>query len=328
MAKIRFVTSSDEHLSDQNPGFRKDDYRASILKKLEYQGEIGRRFEADALLRGGDFFHHKAANRTTHSTIQLAASIHRNYDFPTYALAGNHDMSYNDPDTVYQQQPLGVLFRTGVFNQLSEQVFQKGSLKVRVVGVHYTVDLDVEKLAELVRKRSDDEYVVAVVHALSSYAPSEKLSEFFHEPIFDYRDLVFPGSPDAYVFGHYHKDQGVQDHHGVKFINLGSISRGSLTFDNLDRKPKVGLISFDSSGISVEEHVVPHEDALAIFDLELKKKIVQEKKNIDDFILKLKSDSGVGSSNDMKSTLSSFPDDVRKKALEIMEAAEAGIMDE
>jgi DNA repair exonuclease SbcCD nuclease subunit len=328
MSKIRLITSSDEHLADQNPGFRKDDYRGAILSKLAYQGDMAKRFEADALIRGGDFFHNKAANRTTHNTIQQAARIHRSYGFPTYALAGNHDMSNNDPESIYAQQPLGVLFSTGVFNELDDVVIEKGSLRVRIVGVPYTVDLNVDQLQQKVSKKKDDEYVIAVVHALAAMAPDARTSEFFNETIFDYRDLVFPGSPDAYVFGHYHKDQGIVDHMGVKFVNLGSISRGALTFENLERKPKIGMFSIDSSGLSVEEHVLPCADPSDIFDLEKKNKIVQEKKDIQEFIDRLRDDSTSKSTSDIRTTLASFPDDVKIKAMEILEAAEAGVMDE
>lgn len=327
MSQIRLITSSDEHIADLAPGFRKDDYRSSILKKLEWQGNFATRTSTDAILRGGDLFHVKAANKTTHATMQKVAEIHRNYPCPTYALAGNHDMSHNDPETVLKQQPLGVLFKTGTLYQLKEEMFISGTLKVRVIGIEYTTDLGLETIHELVRKRDDDIYTVAVVHALASMAPSEKIQSFFNETIFDYRDLVFPGCPDVYVFGHYHKDQGIVNHLGVDFINLGSISRGALTFENLERKPKVSMITFDSSGISCEEIVVPHEDAKDIFDLELKKRLDVERKDLDDFISRLKKDSSVSFSV-KKEELDSFPDDLKSLALEVLEAAESGSLED
>ena len=327
MSRIRFITSTDEHVADLAPGFRKDDYRASILKKIEWQGEFAKKFSANALLRGGDLFHVKAANKTTHATMQMVASIHKGYHCPTYSLAGNHDMSNNDPDSILRQQPLGVLFRTNTIHHLKDEVFTDGTLKVRVVGIDYTTDMAVERIHELVQKRDDDVYVVAVVHALASMAPSEKIQSFFNENIFDYRDLVFPGCPDVYMFGHYHKDQGIVDHMGIKFINVGAVSRGALTFENMERKPKISSIDFSSSGVSVEEHVIPHEGALDIFDVNLKKRLETERKDLNDFINKLKTDSAV-SYLDRRSELDSFPENLKKLALEILETAEAGVLDE
>jgi DNA repair exonuclease SbcCD nuclease subunit len=329
MSEIRLLTSSDEHLADLAPGFRKDDYRSSILQKIEWQGEMARRFKADAVLRAGDFFHVKAANKTTMRTTAMAARIHRKYPCPTYALAGNHDMSNNDPDSV-PGQPLGVLLESGVFTPLSDDSFTSGSLKLRVIGVPYTTDIDVDGIHDLVRKK-DETYTVALIHALASMAPEERIQSFFNERIFDYRDLVFDGCPDVYVFGHYHKDQGVVDHLGVKFVNLGAISRGALTFENLDRKPKVGLIKADSSGITVEEHVVPHEDASQIFDLDKKKRLDQERRSLNDFISQLRSNADMSSDSSVeirKRELDQYPEDLRRLALSTLEAAESGILDE
>jgi len=325
MSEIRLITSSDEHLADLAPGFRKDDYRAAILGKMEWQGNMARRFEANAFLRGGDFFHVKAANKTTMRTMAMAARIHRKYPCPVFAMPGNHDMSNNDPDTV-QQQPLGVMLESGVFNLLRDQTFESGSMKVRVVGVEYTTDLDVDGLHDLVRKK-DETYTVAFVHALAAMAPEEKIQEFFHERIFDYRDLVFDGCPDAYVFGHYHKDQGIVDHLGVKFVNLGAVSRGALTFENLERKPKISLIKCNSQGISIEEHVVPHMDAAQVFDLDLKKRLDKERRSLNEFISQLRENAALASDDSMaarKKELQNQPEDLRKLALEYLESAAAG----
>ena len=178
MSEFRLATSSDEHLADLSPGFRKDDYRAAILSKLEWQGNFAKRFEANALLRGGDFIHVKAANKTTMRTLAMAARIHRKYHCPTYVMAGNHDMSNNDPLTI-PGQPLGVLLESQVFRTLRDESFESGSMKVRVVGVEYTTDIDVDGLHNLVRKK-DENYTVAFIHALAAMAPEEKIQNFFH----------------------------------------------------------------------------------------------------------------------------------------------------
>lgn len=328
MSEIRLLTSSDEHLADLAPGFRKDDYRASILKKLEWQGEMARKFNADAVLRGGDFFHVKAANKTTMRTMAMAARVHRKYHCPTYAVPGNHDMSNNDPDSV-PHQPLGVMLGSGVFLPLRDETFTSGSMKLRVVGVEYTTDLDVDGLHDLVRKK-DETYTVAFVHALAAMAPEEKIQSFFGEKIFDYRDLVFNGCPDVYVFGHYHKDQGIVEHMGTRFVNLGAISRGALTFENLERKPKVSLIKANSQGVFVEEHIVPHEDALQVFDLERKKRMDKEIKDIDDFISALKVDAQAGDDDSLearKREMDKYPE-LRETMFELLESAAHGALDE
>lgn len=327
MSQITFLTSSDEHLSDLPPGFRKDDYRSAILSKCAWQQDLAIKSGASAILRGGDFFHVKAANKTTHTTIQMVAALVKSCSVPTYALAGNHDMTNNDLSSVLRGQPLGVLLRTNTFRPITSDVFTVGSFSARVIGVPYIPDLGIDELRRLVSKQ-DDLPTIAVVHALASFAPEERIQSFFNETIFDYRDLVFPGCPDVYVFGHYHKDQGVVDHCGVKFVNLGSISRGALTFENLERKPKSSLITINSQGLFVEEIMLPCEDASSIFDLDKKRRLDNERRSLDDFIGKLKSDASFTNSLDFRQAIASYPDDLRALALEILEAAEAGVLDE
>lgn len=325
MSEIRLVTSSDEHISDTSPGFRKDNYRDAILAKLEWQGEFARKFSPNAILRGGDLFHFKSSQATSHSLVSKVAKIHKNYPCPTHVTIGNHDINYDNMDTL-PRQPVNVLFESGVFKPI-DNVFTSGTMKVRIIGVPYSKENTEECLQSSLKKKKDDEYLVAVVHALASNSPDEKIQSFFKEPVFDYKDLVFNGCPDVYIFGHYHKDQGIQDVHGTKFVNLGAISRGALTFENLERKPKISSIVFNSQGISVEEHVVPHKDGSEVFDLERKRNIDRERRNIDDFVKVFKQNSQ--NHKDPKSFLDSvdwkdFGEDLRKLVLEIIEAAESG----
>jgi len=331
VSEIRFLTSSDEHLADLPPGFRKDDYKSAILGKLDWQGTLAQKFKANAVLRGGDLFHIKAANKTTMATMASVAGVHRRYPCPIYSIAGNHDMTHNDPRTV-PKQPLGVLFEAGVIRPLTEERFTSGSMSVRVVGVEYVTDLDDEGLRDMVRKKDGDTYTIAVVHALAAYDPEDRIQSFFGERIFDYRDLVFEGCPDVYVFAHYHKDQGIREHIGVQFVNLGAVSRGALTFENLVRNPKASTILCSSRGISIEEHVIPCEDASAVFDIEKKQQLEKERKMMDDFIKVLRENSVVegGEIKDRVKAFeaSDYPDDLKRVVLSTIEAAESGVLEE
>ncbi len=109
------------------------------------------------------------------------------------------------------------------------------------------------------------------------------------------------------------------------------MSRGALTFENLERRPKVGLIKANSQGIFVDPHELPCADASSVFDLELKKRLDTERKSLNDFIVQLAAnrdmaaDAGVSA---RKAELDKFPADLRGLALEVLEAAEAGVLEE
>lgn len=325
MAEFRFITSSDEHLAENPPGFRTSGFKDEIFNKLIWQGQVAKKVKAHAVLRIGDLFNDKKSSRTTHKTVAQVAKIHRGYPCETLSVIGNHDMSYNDVETI-DKQPLGVLYGAGIFGPVNK-TYESGDFKVRVVGVDYTPNLDVEGLQGMVRKK-DENITIAAVHLLAAMAPEEKIQSFFKERIFDYRDLVFEGCPDVYVFGHYHKDQGIVEHMGVKFVNLGAISRGALTFENLERKPKISYIKATPNGVSIEEMVVPHKDASEVFDLELKQRLVKERVTINEFIQKYQEHKNLSSESSMQERLASldkFPEDLRKVIMELVEigAAEA-----
>jgi hypothetical protein len=205
-------------------------------------------------------------------------------------------------------------------------------MSVRVVGVDYSTDMNAKILSDLVKSKGHN-YNVAIVHALAEMEPSAKIQSFFNEEVMDYRDLVFPGCPDVYIFGHYHKDQGIQEHLGIKFVNLGSIARGSLTLENIERKPKIAMMSFSSSGISIEEKIIPHEDPSKIFDFERKKSVENNRQSMGLFLEKLRSNASMVNGFSVQQRMSKFMDskdfssEEKEIVKEVFEAAETGSWD-
>ena len=136
---VRLVWRTDIHMSDQTPCSRKDVWSETVLRKIHEVGEIAREVKADAVIDGGDFFDQKSPQKTSHNLIRLVAETHQDYPCPVYANIGNHDCVYGDYSYI-DQQPLGVLFSTGVFNRLYDEhdvTFTSGGVKVRVVGIPY-----------------------------------------------------------------------------------------------------------------------------------------------------------------------------------------------
>jgi DNA repair exonuclease SbcCD nuclease subunit len=313
-----FVFRTDVHLADRGPVSWKADYTAEILDCLTQIGAIASKVKADAVLDGGDFFHVKAANRTSHALVSKVALLHKSYPCPVYSLEGNHDITYNDLDSV-ERQPLGVLFETGVFRQLREEVIGG----VRVVGVPYTRD---RTLADLraIKKRPGDRGLIAVVHALAAEAPSAALDDLFGEPVFRYSDLIVEDGPDVWMFGHWHKDQGVTTIGEVYFVNQGSVSRGALTHDNLDRTPKVAVIRYTDDDLVVKLVPLRVLAAADAFDLDRKGRADNEANKIESFVVELRDkltqmDRGASIEDQVKTL--DFAQEVRDMALSYLERA-------
>lgn len=281
MSKLSFIFRTDVHTADASPASWKGDYPAEIWESLRQIGEFAHKYGAAAVLDGGDYFHVKAPTRNSHRLVAKSAAIQNTYPCPTYCVEGNHDVKHNNLDTL-ADQPLGVLYESGVFQHLRETVFESEGLKVRVVGFPYKHDRSLEELRSY--RKAPGEYLVAVVHALAGENPPDHVEEFFGEPVFRYKDLVYEGGPDVYCFGHWHQDQGIVQLGGCYFVNQGSVSRGSLTKENLNRTPKVALLEFTPSGVTVSSLPLKVAPAAEVFDLERKERQDQEARTIEQFV--------------------------------------------
>ena len=289
MDRLGFIYRTDTHVTDRSPASWKGDYPAEIWSNLEQIGKLAREHDAVAVLDGGDYFHVKSAGRNSHALVVKSARIHRDYSCPTFATIGNHDVKYNNLETI-DEQPLGVLFTSGVFCPLQEQVFRCGDLVVRVVGFPYSPFRTVADIKAL-RKKPGDTYLIAVIHALAAEEPPSTVEDFFGEPVFRYADLIDQDGPDLFCFGHWHKDQGVVVIEGRQFVNLGAVSRGALIRENTQRTPKVALIEATKECLRVLQLPLDVAPAVDVFDFDRKERQETEETNIEEFVQILQSNA-------------------------------------
>ena len=322
---ISFTYRTDTHLMDRSPSSWKADYPAEIWSNLIQVGKLAKLYECSAVLDGGDYFNIKAASRNPHSIVAETARVHGEYPCRTFTVPGNHDMVYNQLDSI-SKQPLGVLYESKVFGCLREEVFTDGNLRVRVVGVPYSTTRTVEDI-RAIQKQPGDDFLVAIVHNLAAEEPPASVSDFFNEPVFRYDHLITRDGADIFAFGHWHRDQGIVDISGKKFVNLGALSRGSLIHENIQRIPKVAVMRFDKYNfevIPVPLDVAPAED---VFDMEKKERQDKEHHDIDQFILKLQSDASFDPSISIEDNLRAlnFAENVKQTALDYLERARAEV---
>jgi len=322
---MNFIYRTDVHVSDRSPASWKGDYPAEIWHNLFQVGVLARAHQAVAVLDGGDYFHVKAATRNPHALVERTARVHAEYPCPTWSIEGNHDLAYNNLDSV-GKQPIGVLYATGVFQHLREHVFEADGLRVRVVGMPYS---PFRTLADLraIQKQPGDTHLMVLVHQLAGADPPPNVEDFFNEPVFRYEDLLSENGPDVWCFGHWHKDQGVVEIDGKFFVNQGALSRGSLVRENIERTPKAALLSFGSEGVTVQPlpmQVAPPEE---VYDFDRKERNERESVEIDQFITKLQADATFSPEESIEANLASldFARDVRDLALDYLDRARAEV---
>lgn len=321
---IKFTVRTDCHVHDKAPHSRVDDYLDTCIDKLQQIGIFASERGCDAVLDNGDFFHAKAATKNSHEMVRRVVDVHNDfYDCPVFENPGNHDFPYNNVDYI-SRQPLGVLFAARVFERMTDHTFEDDEgLKVRVVGKPYKssytpIEFDIE--------RGDEDVLICCCH----YSATPEGKDLFAgtEDSLSYYDLS-EATPDIFIFGHLHFDQGIQDINGTKFMNLGSMTRGSLTQDNLDRTPRFGYIEItkDSQGIvdlsleAIDLKVAPSE---SIFDLERHQRLEEEQRDIDRFISSLNASVNEDENEDLMDTiqaLSEFNTEVKNKAIEYLQRA-------
>jgi exonuclease SbcD len=356
---INLVWRTDVHLADKGPSSRKDDWTDTVFDKLDQVRRVAAKVNAAAILDGGDFFNIKSPSRNSHALVHRTAEHHANYPCPVYCTPGNHDSVYGDYSFL-PQQPLGVLFSTGVFKRLYDgyEVFfagrrdqmyakaypytkpkggwtednpfaipknQRNGPIVRVVGVPYHgTSYDMERFTSI--EKGDEDILICVAHVLASHKGG---TMFEGEDIIKYKDLV-DTAPDVFLFGHWHKDQGVEQIGDKTFVNIGSLTRGALSQDEVQRRPACAILTCNpatkDAPASVTTTVVRLrvKDAAEVFDVEARERQIQRQVEMDSFVNSIRDTLTRSDTTGDLSTLITDMDlsgDIRERALSYLERA-------
>jgi len=318
---INLVWRTDVHLSDRAPSSRTDDWADAVFDKLGQVRDLAREVNAAAIIDGGDYFHVKSPGRNSHALVNRTAEHHANYPCPVYCTPGNHDAVYGDYSFL-PQQPLGVLFSTGVFKRLyneHEAVFRRsGGVTVRVVGIPYHgTTYDMERFTSI--EKGDEDILICVAHVLAS---NKGGTMFEGEDIIKYADLV-DTAPDVYLFGHWHKNQGVETLGGKQFVNIGSLTRGSLSQDNMDRIPAAAVLRCTEKGVEIEVKPLNVRPAEEVFDVEGRQRQVKRQVEMDSFVTAIRDALQPAKEGETLAEavggMDNVPNEIRERALAYLE---------
>lgn len=285
---IKLLWRTDVHLADKTPRRRTGDWTHDVVTKLQWIGDLATSNKIDAVLDGGDFFDVKSPTRNSHSLVRQAFYAHENYPCPVYALVGNHDVKYGKYEYL-PEQPLGVLFSSKLFQEFGgdkEVTIVKDGVKVRIVGIPYHgTAYDFSLLSNL--KKGNEDYLLVACHLLAR--KGETGSMFESEDIVGYNFLDTIPDVDCWFFGHWHKDQGITKlPNGSYVVNVGSLTRGSLHLDDLDREPCVVEVQASLEGLELVRHNVPIRPATEAFKIEEAVREKEDKQRMVDIVERMK----------------------------------------
>jgi exonuclease SbcD len=320
MTEFTFITCSDIHISDLNPRARKDNFKESVFDKIDQIRVACNKLKADALLIAGDLFNFKAPTKNSHALTRELIEVFKKFKCPIYMIPGNHDLTGNNLESL-DNQPLGVLFASDAVFNLTHKVIEKKGVKISLVGIPFTEDLDLDTL-----QIPPKEDCVAQVCLLHIYA-GPKAGMLFKDRLYGYEEIS-KLSPDVFVIGHYHVDQGIQEAHGKQYVNLGAISRGTIAEENIQHQPKIGIIKVvkEENNVTITATPVPLnvKPAEEIFDLKKKEEEKQEATEMQRFVDHLVTSSvNTQSKRDMSAIVMSMPliKAVQDKVLHYLQAA-------
>jgi len=321
---ITLVWRSDVHMADMPPQSRTDDWASTILGKLNQVGNIARDVGADAVLDGGDFFHVKSPGRNSHEMVRRVTEVHAAYPCPVYANVGNHDVKYGSMEYL-SESPLAVLFESGVFRRCYDQheaVFTRDEVKVRVVGIPYHgTSYDMNRFTSIVK--GDEDHLVVIAHCLA--APKGG-TLFDAEDVIGYNQLANLG-PTVYCFGHWHKNQGVTEiARGKHVVNVGSLSRGSISQDDLARTPSCVVMRFSKDVATFETVALKVAKPEDVFNLDARERRNTRAVTMEAVVDRLKSQLTMresGSVLDTVRSVTSISENIRERTIHYLERAGA-----
>jgi DNA repair exonuclease SbcCD nuclease subunit len=292
----------DVHLADRPPSSCTDSYLQDLWDLLAQAAELAERLECSAVVQAGDMFHLKTPGRTSHRLMQRAIYAFEQFPCPVFVVPGNHDMSHDRFDSVFDQQPLGVLLKSGACHllsgwsdapawagkALSGWEFQEEFSGLPLYGIpwlqHWASSRDVademvREATEDLRSRTDGSTPTLVVTHAPFYPPGLELTyEFF--PTAEFAELL-PDRASVY-YGHVHEAHGVYRSGDRTFCNVGALSRGSLAEHNLTRAVSVAV--WDSLTGAFEVHELPHRPASEVFRLVEKAAEKSRQADLDSFL--------------------------------------------
>jgi predicted phosphodiesterase len=284
MTTIKFIAFNDIHISSINPESRLGNYKKDILDKLEQIKLVGAKLKVDFFVFAGDLFNLKAPLKNPHDLNTELIDLFKSFPAPIYATEGNHDLR-NDSYETFKEQPLSVIYASGALVQARNKIFKKDDFKINIRSFPFNEDPELSTFP----KAEKSDLNICLLHLYSI----PEGGNLFKQKLYSYKEIGTLGD-NIFVLGHYHINQGIQSLGEQMFVNVGAISRGTFSYDNIDREPKIALITatkegdaINYTGQTVRLKVKP---ATEVFDFEQREEDKKKVEEAETFVAKLKDD--------------------------------------
>lgn len=276
---MKFIYLCDTHIKGKNPENRIGNYYQDVMTKIKEVISLSKELNVDCIIHAGDLFN---SDTVSNPIVDDFMDLVEEAKITWYIIYGNHDEIGHNIKNSKSTSLTHIFRRSKYFEHLTsynEGSKQEGMTTV-IQGFDYYHNIEgFIKEKGLICEYPEAKYKIAVPHAFITLKPF--LPHVLHIQMKDIKTNF-----DVVLCSHYHKDWGIKEIKGTKFVNLGAIGRQGV--DEVERTPQVLFVDTDTK----ELRIIPLKTAKKgseVFDLEKIKKIKQFEKNIDNFINSLES---------------------------------------
>lgn len=258
---LRFVFTTDWHLSDQPPGRRTAGYREEILAKVEFVRDLTQKLKAVGLF-GGDLFHNKSPKslgNTFSLTTRLIDTMYGFYLGRLFGTHGNHDLFADRVESI-PSQPLGTVIAAGALEDLSATgsiIFESAdaTARVQVDAYPYTSD-DMAALDRVLNAAPREAGVTHRIVLMHQYGDPGDAPTMFGHPTIGFNRMA-ECDYDFALWGHDHSRTETVTLGRCTHIRLGSLARAAYAEDEVDRPVAAAVLSFRGTKVGYKEVEVP-----------------------------------------------------------------------
>jgi len=124
--------------------------------------------------------------------------------------------------------------------------------------------------------------------------------------------------------GHWHKDQGVVDVDGTKIVNIGSMTRGSIAQDDVERRPAISLLTFTKTEIKVQVARLRVRPSEEVFDIESHIRAEARASTMDSFVSSVRETLVDTEGESLEDVVkgAGVPEQVQERAIHYLEMAD------
>jgi len=269
---MKAIIVNDVHSCDRSPHNRSSSYSDDIFDKLKYIVSLTEDPVYTFLAFTGDLFHFPQPSKVSHFLVSRWFDILDSVKCPVYIVPGNHDLSSGRLDSL-PKQPIGLLSKHPSVEILHSGKRIRTDDGIDIAGVEWNYSTDSFFIRDKLGKTCD---------ILLTHAPISPVSNPFYSTI-SYSELS--GIAKFICYGHIHNQHPVEIIDSTIFVNPGALSRGSLSDDDLKRKPSIAIIDFFDNSVSYL--AVPYKPATDVFFMEAANIKKENRESIEKFIANL-----------------------------------------